>query len=169
MGFGEMFDPETEGLTRIFKDDTDQERATAGSSQRLLLGGPNGFVQDDCRELERFEGHGNGVLRNAGLLFGRLADSLSCMTTLQIRATGVLGLVCVLVAASPIVAQNALPGAMASGIDTAAADVLKATGAPSASVAVVQDGKVAYVKAYGIARLDPAVAAEPVVRYSIGS
>ncbi len=88
---------------------------------------------------------------------------------LQIRATGVLGLVCVLVAALPMVAQNVLPPATAGGIDAAAADVLKATGVPSASVAVVQGGKVAYVKAYGMARLDPAMAAEPGMQYSIGS
>jgi D-alanyl-D-alanine carboxypeptidase len=74
-----------------------------------------------------------------------------------------------MVAASPMVAQNALPAATASGIDAAAADVLKATGVPSASVAVVQGGKVAYVKAYGMARLDPAMAAEPGMQYSVGS
>jgi CubicO group peptidase (beta-lactamase class C family) len=91
------------------------------------------------------------------------------MTKIQVSAAGVLGLVCVLVAASPIVAQDALPAATASGIDAAAADVLKTTGVPSASVAVVEGGKVAYVKAYGMARLDPAVAAEPGMRYSIGS
>ena len=62
-----------------------------------------------------------------------------------------------------------MPAATASGIDTAAAEVLKATGVPSASVAVVQGGKVAYVKAYGMARLDPAMAAEPGMQYSIGS
>src|ERR1700746_4001443 len=91
------------------------------------------------------------------------------MTKLQVRATCVLGLVCVLVAASPMGAQNALPAATATGIDAAVADVLKATGVPSASVAVVQGGKVAYVKAYGMARLDPAMAAEPGMQYSGGS
>jgi D-alanyl-D-alanine carboxypeptidase len=91
------------------------------------------------------------------------------MSKMQVRVTGVLGLVCVLVAASPLGAQNALPTATASGIDAAAADVLKATGVPSASVAVVQGGKVAYVKAYGMARLDSAMAAEPGMQYSIGS
>jgi D-alanyl-D-alanine carboxypeptidase len=91
------------------------------------------------------------------------------MTKMQVRATGVLGLVCVLAAASPMVAQNTLPAATASGIDAAAADVLKATGVPSASVAVVQGGKVAYVKAYGMARLDPAMVAKPGMQYSVGS
>src|SRR6266702_3336541 len=69
------------------------------------------------------------------------------MMNFRVRATGVLGL----------------------GFDVAAADVLKATGVPSASVAVVQGGKVAYVKAYGMARLDPAMAAEPGMQYSLGS
>jgi CubicO group peptidase (beta-lactamase class C family) len=69
----------------------------------------------------------------------------------------------------PMMAQNTLPAATASGIDAVAAEVLKATGVPSASVAVVQGGKVAYVKAYGMARLDPPMAAEPAMQYSIGS
>jgi D-alanyl-D-alanine carboxypeptidase len=90
------------------------------------------------------------------------------MTKLQIRVTRVLGLGCVL-AAVPMMAQETLPSATASGIDAAAADVLKAMGVPSASVAVVQGGKVAYVKAYGMARLDPAMAAAPAMRYSVGS
>jgi len=68
-----------------------------------------------------------------------------------------------------MMAQNTLPAATAGGIDAAAADVLKATGVPSASVAVVQGGKVAYVKAYGMARLDPALAAEAGMQYSVGS
>ncbi|HEX3966584.1 MAG TPA: serine hydrolase domain-containing protein [Edaphobacter sp.] len=80
-----------------------------------------------------------------------------------------MGLVWVVAAASPMGAQNALPAATASGIDAAAEEVLKTTGVPSASVAVVQGGKVAYVKAYGMARLEPAMAAEPSMQYSIGS
>src|SRR5437868_4554084 len=91
------------------------------------------------------------------------------MMKFRVRTTGVLGLVCALAATVPMMAQSALSAATASGIDVAAADVLKATGVPSASVAVVQGGKVAFVKAYGMARLDPAMAAEPGMRYSIGS
>lgn len=66
-------------------------------------------------------------------------------------------------------AQDTLPAATAGGIDAAAAEVLKATGVPSASVAVVQGGKVAYVKAYGMARLEPPMPAEPRMQYSVGS
>jgi D-alanyl-D-alanine carboxypeptidase len=54
-------------------------------------------------------------------------------------------------------------------IDTAAEQVLATTGVPSASVAIVKDGKVAYTHAYGNARLDPKTAAKPEMRYSIGS
>lgn len=54
-------------------------------------------------------------------------------------------------------------------IDKAAADALQRTGVPSASVAVVKDGKIVYVKAYGDAKLDPRTSADPKMRYSIGS
>ena len=80
------------------------------------------------------------------------------------------------VAALPVAAQlpmastnAALPTAMVSQIDAAAAEVLKATGVPSASVAVVQGGKVAYVRAYGRARLEPPMEANVSMQYSIGS
>jgi D-alanyl-D-alanine carboxypeptidase len=54
-------------------------------------------------------------------------------------------------------------------IDKAALDALERTGVPSASIAVVKDGKIAYVKAFGDAALDPKRAATPQMRYSIGS
>ncbi len=60
-----------------------------------------------------------------------------------------------------------------SRIDRVAAQVLEATGVPSASIAVVQHGKLVYSHAYGNARLAtssvPAVPATPDMRYSIGS
>jgi D-alanyl-D-alanine carboxypeptidase len=65
--------------------------------------------------------------------------------------------------------QAQLPSATTAKIDAIAAQVLADTGAPSASVAVVKDGKIAYVQAYGKARLEPATAARPEMRYSIGS
>ena len=54
-------------------------------------------------------------------------------------------------------------------IDRTAERVLARTGAPSASIAVVQDGKIAYLKAYGKAELSPSRAATPQMRYAIGS
>lgn len=86
-----------------------------------------------------------------------------------LRATNSLGLVCLMIVTAPVMAQSGLAPATASGIDAAAAEVLKATGVPSASVAVVLGGKVAFVKAYGMARLEPPMPAEPRMQYSIGS
>jgi D-alanyl-D-alanine carboxypeptidase len=88
------------------------------------------------------------------------------MMRLRVAAAGVLGLGCVVL---PLVAQNTLPIETASQIDAAAALLLKTTGVPSASVAIVQGGKLAYVKAYGMARLEPAMKAEASMQYSVGS
>lgn len=54
-------------------------------------------------------------------------------------------------------------------VDSLTREVLQSTGAPSASVAVVQDGRLVYAQAYGSAKLEPAVAARPEMRYGIGS
>jgi CubicO group peptidase (beta-lactamase class C family) len=62
-----------------------------------------------------------------------------------------------------------MPATTASQIDAAAKKVLEKSGVPSASVAVVKDGKIAYVKAYGMARLEPPMVADPSMQYSIGS
>src|SRR5271165_3330359 len=56
-----------------------------------------------------------------------------------------------------------------SRIDEIVQSALSVTGVPSASVAVVKDGKVVYVEASGYARLDPKSATKPEMRYSIGS
>jgi D-alanyl-D-alanine carboxypeptidase len=54
-------------------------------------------------------------------------------------------------------------------IDKIASDTLAQTGVPSASIAIVKDGQIAYLQAYGDARLDPKTPATPQMRYSIGS
>src|SRR5262245_40698458 len=61
------------------------------------------------------------------------------------------------------------PKDLPANIDRIANDVLASSGVPSASVAAVSDGKIVYVPAYGKARLEPATAATPAMRYSIGS
>jgi CubicO group peptidase (beta-lactamase class C family) len=58
---------------------------------------------------------------------------------------------------------------MQQKIDKLAHDALAKTGVPSASVAIVKDGRIAYLHAYGNARLDPETPAKPEMRYSIGS
>jgi D-alanyl-D-alanine carboxypeptidase len=54
-------------------------------------------------------------------------------------------------------------------IDQVARESLAQTGVPSASVAIVKDGQLAYLQAYGDARLEPPTPARPDMRYSIGS
>ena len=56
-----------------------------------------------------------------------------------------------------------------SDVARAASEVLTETGVPSASVAVVRDGKIACTLAVGSARLDPKTPAAASMRYSIGS
>ena len=59
--------------------------------------------------------------------------------------------------------------ALARQVDAIANQVLQSTGVPSASVAVVKNGRLAYANAYGTAKLDPRLAATPDMRYAIGS
>src|SRR5271170_4007215 len=89
------------------------------------------------------------------------------MMKLRVCSAAVLGLGFSMVGTA--FAQNTLAPGTVKGIDDAAADVMKSTGVPSASVAVVQGGKIAFVKAYGKARLEPVMLAEPGMQYSIGS
>jgi len=76
-------------------------------------------------------------------------------------------LLAALTAAGHLDAQ--LPPVVAQEIDAIAVQALAENAAPSVSIAVVKDGKIAYVKAYGSARLDPVTPARPEMRYSIGS
>src|SRR5881409_166482 len=66
-------------------------------------------------------------------------------------------------------AQSLLPADVTEKIDKLAADSLARTGVPSASLAIVREGQVAYVKAFGDARLEPKKPAASEMRYSIGS
>lgn len=66
-------------------------------------------------------------------------------------------------------AQAQLPADLIEKIDKVATDTLARTGVPSASIAIIKDGQIAYVKAYGDARLEPKTPATPQMRYSIGS
>ncbi len=66
-------------------------------------------------------------------------------------------------------AQASLEDTTKAEIDRSVRQVLASTGVPSASIAVVKDGRIAYVQAYGEARLDPPTPARPDMRYAIGS
>ncbi len=58
---------------------------------------------------------------------------------------------------------------MRAQIDSAAQAELASTGVPSASIAIVRDGKIAYTHAYGKATLDPPMDARTDMPYSVGS
>ncbi len=66
-------------------------------------------------------------------------------------------------------AQTDLSPELRSRIDKLATDALATSGVPSASIAVVKDGKIVYSNAYGSARLEPKTPATTMMRYSIGS
>ena len=84
-------------------------------------------------------------------------------------------LLLLLMAASAAFAQtvDTISPDLRGQVDRIATQVLQETGVPSASVAVVQHGKLVYTHAYGFAHLatdsSPAVPATPEMRYSIGS
>jgi D-alanyl-D-alanine carboxypeptidase len=66
-------------------------------------------------------------------------------------------------------AQTKLSDELLRKIDAVATDSLAKTGVPSASVAIVKNGQIVYLHAYGNARLAPQLVAKPEMRYSIGS
>jgi CubicO group peptidase (beta-lactamase class C family) len=68
----------------------------------------------------------------------------------------------------PAAAQE-LSTAEQAGVDSSVRGVLGETEAPSASIAVVRNGRIVYEKAYGRARIEPNVPANPSIRYPIGS
>jgi D-alanyl-D-alanine carboxypeptidase len=65
--------------------------------------------------------------------------------------------------------QPSLAPELRERIDKTAQVVLTQAGVPSASVAIVKDGAIVYLQAYGSARLDPRIPAQSEMRYSIGS
>jgi CubicO group peptidase (beta-lactamase class C family) len=68
---------------------------------------------------------------------------------------------------TPACAQ--LSPATQAAIDDGVKKVLAETRAPSASIAIVKDGKLAYFHAYGNARLQPPIPATPEMRYKVAS
>jgi len=72
-----------------------------------------------------------------------------------------------LCAAAPSAAQQ-LTASERARIDSSAVAVLTATGAPSASIAVVRNAQIVYERAYGNGRI-PNTPAAPAMRYAIGS
>lgn len=69
----------------------------------------------------------------------------------------------------PAQAQPQLPSDVREKIDKVVAETLASTATPGASLAIIKDGQIAYLKAYGNARLDPQVTAKPEMRFCLGS
>jgi D-alanyl-D-alanine carboxypeptidase len=76
---------------------------------------------------------------------------------------------CLLCVSAAAAAQTTLSPDVTAQIDAAVTDALESTGAPSASIAIVKDGQLAYAHAYGLANVEAKTAATPAMRYSIGS
>jgi CubicO group peptidase (beta-lactamase class C family) len=102
------------------------------------------------------------------------------MTSMKTQRRSVAAAIFVLVLAaassapqSPAQSVDSIDPALKAKIGRIAAQVLEQTGVPSASVAIVQHGKLVYACAYGSARLatdsSSAIPAAPAMRYSIGS
>jgi len=68
-----------------------------------------------------------------------------------------------------LAAQPAADPSLASDAEKIVREVLAQKGVPSASIAVVRNGRVVLLKAYGNAKLQPPVPARPEMRYPIGS
>lgn len=69
----------------------------------------------------------------------------------------------------PVQSQPQLPPDIREKIDKLATETLAKTATPSASLMVVKEGQIAYLKAYGNARLDPQTPAKSEMRYCLGS
>jgi CubicO group peptidase (beta-lactamase class C family) len=88
---------------------------------------------------------------------------------LKTRVVAVAALVCLGSFLCSAQTVETIDPALRSRIDRIAAGVMDQHGVPSASVAVVQGGKLVYTHAYGKAHINPDKAATPEMRYSIGS
>src|SRR5438132_160125 len=116
------------------------------------------------------------LLRSSTLLYNRCRSSKQSQLFKEIPVVRLKTLIrsffiftIVAFATSPANAQTQLPADLIEKIDKVATDALTRTGVPSASIAVVKDGQVVYVKAYGDALLEPKTPATTEMRYSIGS
>jgi CubicO group peptidase (beta-lactamase class C family) len=103
---------------------------------------------------------------------------ISCKDTMNhfthAACAGAVAALAVLLISQPAFAAGEQPAGSLSPeviqkIDDAATEVLKKTAVPGTSIAVVRDGHIVYLHAYGSAHLEPSVPADPALRYGIGS
>jgi len=64
---------------------------------------------------------------------------------------------------------DSLPAALSAKVRAAILDVMQRTHVPSAEVGIVRDGRIAYLAAFGEARLSPPMPATPDMHYAVGS
>ncbi len=93
---------------------------------------------------------------------------MNCIERIRF-AVGVVLSLCALWATGFAQAVDTIDPTLKARVDAIAAGVMEQRGVPSASVAVVQGGKLVYTHAYGKAHIGPDKAATPDMRYSIGS
>jgi CubicO group peptidase (beta-lactamase class C family) len=105
----------------------------------------------------------HALVRAASRLFATPGVLRNTIDTPQVGAR----ILILLLASLPALAQ--LPAPVESAIDKVVQSALADPGVPSVSIAVVKDGKLAYVHAYGDARLQPRRPADPSMRYKIAS
>ena len=91
------------------------------------------------------------------------------MRRVQVLLRGFIIIIVLFYVAGPACAQTELSPGLQQKIDTLAGNILVKTGVPSASVAVVRNAQIAFVRAYGAASTEPRIPASPDMRYSIGS
>jgi D-alanyl-D-alanine carboxypeptidase len=87
----------------------------------------------------------------------------------SLRRIAILAVIPIFAAQLIAQSQPSIAPDLRAKIDEAARGVLEKTGVPSASIAVVKDGRLVYAQAYGDAKLDPKTPARPDMQYSIGS
>lgn len=73
------------------------------------------------------------------------------------------------VSQQPAVGVHTLSPAVQQQVDSTVTAILQKTGVPSAEVGLVQDGRIVYTAAYGLARLQPPTPARPTMAYPVGS
>jgi D-alanyl-D-alanine carboxypeptidase len=83
-----------------------------------------------------------------------------------VHSSGRAVLLCLCAAFGPAHAASAVDAVTVDGV---VAEWLQKTGAPSVSIAIVQDGQLAYAKAYGAGRLKPSVPSTTSTLYAIDS
>lgn len=81
------------------------------------------------------------------------------------------GFLALLLAPAALAAQgtSTLAPDVAARVEAAVHDVMQKTSVPSASVGIVVNGKIAYTRAFGMARISPPLPATAAMHYAIGS